>query len=244
MPRAAIGDARPRLMRPPYGDQSLASHLAARRLGLTVVAWSRGRRRLGGRRRPAIAARLLAGLHPGAILLLHDTLASFAEERHRDRGAMLAAVETLLVARPDWRFVTVPELLTRGRPRRRYWIQATDPGYLAGLRFHPDLADLSAAGSARGTSIRRRARVPMSKIIEAEPLQVGRVRSQPSTRYMPPPTGSGRGSAAPAIVPVIVPAAAAAAQGQSQANSPAVPSFRSVRRCCMPSDPLGREPRA
>ena len=137
---AAIGDARPRLMRPPYGDQSLASHLAARRLGLTVVAWTVVGADWADDDGPAIAARLLAGLHPGAILLLHDSLASFAEERHRDRGAMLAAVEALLVARPDWRFVTVPALLTRGRPRRRYWIQATDPGYLAGLRFHPDLA--------------------------------------------------------------------------------------------------------
>ena len=114
-------------MRPPYGDQSLASHLAARRLGLTVVAWSVVGADWADDDGPAIAARVLAGLHPGAIVLLHDSLASFAEERHRDRGAMLAAVEAVLVARPDWRFVTVPELLALGRPRRRWWIQRDRP---------------------------------------------------------------------------------------------------------------------
>jgi peptidoglycan/xylan/chitin deacetylase (PgdA/CDA1 family) len=137
---AATGDPRPRLMRPPYGDQSLASHLAARRLGYRVVAWSVVGADWADDDGATIAARLDAGLHPGAILLLHDSLASYAEERHRDRGPMLAAVETLLAARPDWRFVTVPELMARGRPRRRYWIQATAPGYLAGLKLHPDLA--------------------------------------------------------------------------------------------------------
>ena len=84
------------------------------------------------------------GCSPGCIRgrSCSCTIRSRASPRsaYRDRGAMLAAVEALLVARPDWRFVTVPALLTRGRPRRRYWIQATDPGYLAGLRFHPDLA--------------------------------------------------------------------------------------------------------
>jgi peptidoglycan/xylan/chitin deacetylase (PgdA/CDA1 family) len=137
---AATGGAAPRLMRPPYGDQSLASHLAARRLGLLPVAWSVVGADWADDDGPAIAGRLVAGLHPGAILLLHDSLASYAEERHRDRGPTLEAVGRLLAARPDWRFLTVPELLGLGRPRRRYWVQATDPGYLEALRMHPDLA--------------------------------------------------------------------------------------------------------
>jgi peptidoglycan/xylan/chitin deacetylase (PgdA/CDA1 family) len=137
---AATGAAAPRLMRPPYGDQSLASHLAARRLGLVPVAWSAAGADWADEAGSAIAGRLLAGLHPGAILLMHDSLASYEEERYRDRGPTLAAVETLLAARPGWRFVTVPELLALGRPRRRYWIQASDPGWLAALTRHPELA--------------------------------------------------------------------------------------------------------
>ena len=138
----AIGDPRPRLMRPPYGDQSLKSHLAARRLGHTVVAWSVVGADWADDGAAAIAARLVAGLHPGAILLLHDTLASYAEERHRDtRPDARGGRDAFSPPRPDWALRHRARALTRGRPRRRYWIQATDPGYLAGLKRHPDLAD-------------------------------------------------------------------------------------------------------
>jgi len=139
--RAALGDPRPRLMRPPYGDQSLASHLAARRLGYRVIAWSVVGADWAGDDGATIAARVLAGLRPGAIVLLHDSLCSYAAEGHRDRGPVRAAVAEVLAARPGWRFVTVPELLAGGPPRRRYWTQATDPAYLAGLTRHPELAD-------------------------------------------------------------------------------------------------------
>lgn len=137
---AAAGVARPRLMRPPYGDQSLASHLAARRLGLTVTAWSVVGADWEDDDGATIAGRVLAGLHPGAIVLLHDSLASWGAERFRDRGPTLAAVAAVLAARPDWRFLTVPQLLALGRPRRRWWVQRTDPGDLARLTLDPDLA--------------------------------------------------------------------------------------------------------
>jgi peptidoglycan/xylan/chitin deacetylase (PgdA/CDA1 family) len=140
--RAAAAIGRPlALMRPPYGDQSLKSHLAARASGYTVVTWGVVGADWAGDDGAAIAGRILGGLHPGAIVLLHDTLADFESEACRDRGPMLEAVETVLAARPDWRFLTVPELMALGPPRRRYWIQATDPAYLAGLKLHPDLAD-------------------------------------------------------------------------------------------------------
>lgn len=138
---AATGDPRPRLMRPPYGDQSLASHLIARRLGYTVVGWSLVAADWLDHDGEVLAARMLDGLHPGAIVLLHDSLASWADERHRDRSPMLDAVGRVLAAQPDWRFLTVPELTALGRPRRRYWIQTTDAGYFDGLAFHPALAD-------------------------------------------------------------------------------------------------------
>lgn len=141
--RTALAAAAPgvavTLMRPPYGDQSLASYLAARRQRLTPVVWSVVAADWADDDGPTIAARLLEGLHPGAILLLHDSLGSFGDARHRDRGPMLAALETVLAARADWRFVTVPALLAEARPRRRWWVQRTDPAYLAALKFHPDI---------------------------------------------------------------------------------------------------------
>lgn len=141
--RTALAAAAPgvavTLMRPPYGDQSFASYLAARRQRLTPVVWSVVGADWADDDGPTIAARLTGGLHPGAILLLHDSLGSFGDARHRDRGPMLAALDALLAARPDWRFVTVPALLSEARPRRRWWVQRTDPAYLAALKFHPDL---------------------------------------------------------------------------------------------------------
>ena len=106
-------------MRPPYGDQSLASHLAARRLGYEVVTWGLVGADWAENDAAAIARRILDGLHPGVIVLLHDTLASFEAEAYRARGATLAAVELVLANRPDWRFLTVPALLALGRARRR-----------------------------------------------------------------------------------------------------------------------------
>lgn len=138
--RAAAAIDRPlALMRPPYGDQSLASHLAARRLGYAVITWSLVGADWAQDDGGVIAGRILEGLHPGAIVLLHDTLASFESEACRDRGPMLAAVGAVLATRPDWAFLTVPELMKLGPPRRRYWIQSTGAAYLAGLKFHPDL---------------------------------------------------------------------------------------------------------
>ena len=132
--QAVLGGGATRLMRPPYGDQSLASHLHCRRLGSGVVLWCAAGVDWDGAPAEAIEARLEAGLAPGAILLLHDTLMTWAAEGHRDRAPMRAALEGLLAGHPDWRFLTLPELLARGRPRRRYWIQRPDPGHLAGLR--------------------------------------------------------------------------------------------------------------
>ena len=134
-----IGGPPPRLMRPPYGDQSLASYLVARRLGYTVVTWSLVGADWAENDGDTIAGRILDGLHPGVIVLLHDTLASFGAEAYRDRGPMLAAVDAVLTVRPDWRFLTVPALMALGKPRRVYWTQATDEAYLAGLSLHPDL---------------------------------------------------------------------------------------------------------
>ena len=107
---------------------------------MTVVTWSLVGADWAENDGAAIAGRILDGLHPGVIVLLHDTLASFEAEAYRDRGAMLAAVETVLAARPDWRFLTVPELLALGGRGGATGSRRRIPAYLAGLRFHPDLA--------------------------------------------------------------------------------------------------------
>jgi peptidoglycan/xylan/chitin deacetylase (PgdA/CDA1 family) len=88
---AVIGK-RPRLFRPPVGHVSPRTAVAARRLGLTLVAWSvRGRDGLAGATAEAVQRRVTAGLHPGAIVLLHD-----AAERGERVPAGVAALPGIL----------------------------------------------------------------------------------------------------------------------------------------------------
>ncbi len=63
----------PRWYRPPYGQLSGPSALAARRSGLAVVLWSVWGREWTSATPEEVAARVISGLAPGAIVLLHDS---------------------------------------------------------------------------------------------------------------------------------------------------------------------------
>lgn len=119
------------LFRPPYGDQSLASRLDALRLGYEVVAWSQHCSDWLEHDSAFFSERLTAQLQPGSIFLLHDSLYRMAEPRKADRSAVIGAVEALLRARPDYAFVTVPELLKHGPARKTMWFKKPDPAWLA-----------------------------------------------------------------------------------------------------------------
>jgi peptidoglycan/xylan/chitin deacetylase (PgdA/CDA1 family) len=83
---------RARLFRPPVGHVSPRTALAARRLGLTLVGWSvRGRDGLPGTTAAAALRRVVAGLRPGAIVLLHD-----ASERGQYEPAGVEALPAIL----------------------------------------------------------------------------------------------------------------------------------------------------
>lgn len=131
--RAALAPHGGTLLRPPYGDQSDASYFAARRLGYRVVIWSVVGRDWLDHDAETIAGNILAGAAPGAIALLHDTLYSFAEPGHRDRAPMIDALSLLAARLPEYRFVTVSDLLSKGRPVTRYWLRAPKAAFLGGL---------------------------------------------------------------------------------------------------------------
>lgn len=133
--RAALAPHGQELLRPPYGDQSLTSHLLARRSGYRVVIWGVAAEDWRGDDAETLAGRIVSQAGAGAIVLLHDSLYSFEEARFRDRGPMLGALALVAEAMPDHRFVTVSELLARGRPVRRYWVQRAKPGWLARRKF-------------------------------------------------------------------------------------------------------------
>jgi peptidoglycan/xylan/chitin deacetylase (PgdA/CDA1 family) len=123
------------LFRPPYGHQSLASHLEVLALGYRVLTWNQHAEDWKAHDADRLAARLSAELKPGNIILLHDSLYHLSAQHVDDRSAMLQAVDEFLARqRGRFRFVTVPELLRLGRPQLANWYQQGDVAWLNQLR--------------------------------------------------------------------------------------------------------------
>ena len=102
----------PRLFRPPYGsfNQGTLGLITERRM--LMVLWSVNPQdyyRPGARK---IVSRTLAGVHPGAIVLMHDG--------GGDRSQTVAAVNALVpkLRKRGYRLVTVPRLLEDDPPAR------------------------------------------------------------------------------------------------------------------------------
>jgi hypothetical protein len=123
------------LFRPPYGYQSVASHLDAVLLGYQVVAWSVVAYDWLDHDAGWMADRMVNRTKPGSVILLHDVLYHFTEERYADRAAIIEAVDKLL-ERFDgrFRFITVPELFQHGRLQRSDWRRQADPDWLNNLK--------------------------------------------------------------------------------------------------------------
>jgi peptidoglycan/xylan/chitin deacetylase (PgdA/CDA1 family) len=84
----------PMLFRPPVGITSPRIDEAARKLGLTVVAWSvKGMDGVRSARPDRVAARIASKVRPGSIVLMHDAL-----ERHEAEPASVAALPRVLDA--------------------------------------------------------------------------------------------------------------------------------------------------
>ena len=109
---AASGE-RVDLFRPPYGLHDVTVDQIAKRLGLLEVLWNVDSADSLGANWAGIINNVEAGLHPGAIILMHE-----------NRGQTIRALTTLLpvLHRRHMRSVTLPELL------------ASDPPSLAQLR--------------------------------------------------------------------------------------------------------------
>lgn len=121
------------LMRPPYGHQDFRVNRIARRLGHRVVLWNVNGGDWQGEGAEAIAGRILAQAAPGAIVLLHDSLYTADDEAFRDRAPTIEAVAQVVAGLPDYRFVTVSELLRRGAPVERVRFRGAAAGRFAGL---------------------------------------------------------------------------------------------------------------
>lgn len=112
---AAAGLRRPALFRPPRGRFNTANAAGVRQTGLVVAGWTPGLciEKHTALPAPEAAARVLAGVRPGAILLGHDG-------GDVDRSATVAALPIVLdgLRQAGYRMVTVSGLLALA-PRSR-----------------------------------------------------------------------------------------------------------------------------
>jgi peptidoglycan/xylan/chitin deacetylase (PgdA/CDA1 family) len=101
------------LFRPPYGSRTPAIDAESRSLGMLEVLWTVDSRDSLGADYAGIEQNVIAGLHPGSIILMHE-----------NRGQTIRALPVIIaaLARDHLRAVTLPELL------------AADPPSLAQLR--------------------------------------------------------------------------------------------------------------
>lgn len=116
-----------RLFRPPRGHLDLTAWRVVRSEGHEIVAWTGHAFDWTAQDAPTLTARLQACLKPGAIVLLHDAPQRGDATDGSARSELLVGLEEVLAAPNSWRFVTVPELLVAGRPRRLARWQSPTP---------------------------------------------------------------------------------------------------------------------
>lgn len=124
-----------KIFRPPYGHQSLASRLDAFLLGYKVVTWSVESQDWTGSDAQEIADRVIEKIVPGSIILFHDCLYTVTEQGLEAREQSLKAVNMILnVLCGKFRFVTVEQLLSCGRPIRKNWYRKQDQQWFDNLK--------------------------------------------------------------------------------------------------------------
>lgn len=111
------------VFRPTYGALRVRQLLASRRLGLDVVIWTAMAREWEGAPADVVAGNVLETLHPGGIVLLHD---SSGDDSGGDDALDRAEATRLILAgmaERDYRGLTVTELIRRHRQVRSVWVK-------------------------------------------------------------------------------------------------------------------------
>lgn len=124
------------LFRPPFGHQNFASRLDTLLLGYKVITWNIAAEDWLEHNAQEKAERIIRQIRPGSIILLHDFLFDNPLSRNPDSSA--DAVDIILDKLSNsYQFVTVPELLKLGRPRKKNWYVKADKAFLAQLKKEP-----------------------------------------------------------------------------------------------------------
>ena len=116
-----------KLFRPPRGLQSVRSRFDAMMLGFKVVTWNVVAQDWEDHDPEWTLNLLETEVKPGSIVLLHDVLFDADCKAAIDRGPMLVALDRFLTRnRPGLSYVTVPELITCGKPHFARWFVRSD----------------------------------------------------------------------------------------------------------------------
>jgi peptidoglycan/xylan/chitin deacetylase (PgdA/CDA1 family) len=130
----AIAPYGQKLLRPPYGNQSVASRLDALWLGYKVVTWNIVAYDWLDRDANWMVDQIVDKIQRGSVILFHDALYDNIEKRFANREPTLQAVDFLLERLCDrYRFITITELLKHGRPERQHWYHKADINFLNNL---------------------------------------------------------------------------------------------------------------
>lgn len=115
-----------RLLRPPWGRQTLVTRLIALILGYKVITWNLTAEDWDQHSSEWMADQLASKLRPGSIILLHDRIfASIFENPQYDRTATIEAIDLFLQRTTEvFKFVTIPQLLRYGKPHFVIWKQS------------------------------------------------------------------------------------------------------------------------
>jgi peptidoglycan/xylan/chitin deacetylase (PgdA/CDA1 family) len=116
-----LGRSGEKLFRPPWGFLDAASYSVVKLLGYKVICWDHVAYDWLDPSAGEIFERLDAKIRPGSILLLHDNLCNSIKPEYIPRDHLIAGLERYLEKHAASRqFVTVPELLKRGKPQYKY----------------------------------------------------------------------------------------------------------------------------
>lgn len=116
------------LFRPPYGMNNNRSNIGAFLQGYKVIGWSLDSKDWCETNSKVMMNSIVKNIKPGSIILLHDRIfdggkckkgPKVTQEAVIDREPMLSALEGLLERlKGNIQFVTIPVLLSNGRPLR------------------------------------------------------------------------------------------------------------------------------
>lgn len=115
------------IFRPPYGHQSAASRRDVLLSGHEVIAWNVCVPDWEDHDGEWLADFALQRIKPGSVVLMHDGMVDFTGGACLDRKQTLVAVGQVLDAlHEQFEFVTVPELMRRGKWVRTLWVMEPD----------------------------------------------------------------------------------------------------------------------